>query len=156
MKDDFYMDLAIKEAKKAYNKGEVPVGCIIVINDEIIVKAHNLRQTSINPLGHAEVNAITKACKKLKRRILDDATLYVTLEPCLMCSGLIIQTRIKKVVFGAFEPKFGVMGSLGNVYDDYHFNHKPIIVSGIKKDEISDLMKSFFQKLRENKLKINL
>lgn len=148
MEDLKYMDLAFEEAKKAYKKFEVPVGAVLVINGEVISKAYNKREKTFNPFGHAEVNAIIKATKKLKRRILDDATLYVTLEPCLMCAGLILQTRIKKIVFGAKEPKFGVLGSLGNVYEDYKFNHQIEVVGPIMEEEISTLMKKFFKELR--------
>ncbi len=151
MDDLEYMNLAFEEAKKAYKKGEVPVGAILVINGKIISKAHNLREKNNNPLGHAEVNTIIKATKKLKQRILIDATLYVTLEPCLMCAGLILQTRIKRVVYGAREPKFGVLGSLGNVYLDYNFNHQVEVDGPLMEQKVSELMKKFFKELRDQK-----
>lgn len=151
MNDLDYMKLAFLEAKKAYKKGEVPVGAVLVINGKIISKTHNKREKNNNPLGHAEVNALIKASKKLKERILNEATLYVTLEPCLMCAGLILQTRIKRVVYGAREPKFGVLGSLGNVYLDYNFNHQVDIVGPIMEEEVSNLMKQFFKELRAHK-----
>ena len=152
MNDEFYMDQAIEQARIAFDYNEVPVGAVLVINDEIITKGHNLRQESKNPTGHAEYNVIQDACSILNQRILSDATLYVTLEPCLMCAGLILQTRIKRVVYGASQPKFGVFESLGNVFEDYNFNHKPIITKGIKSDEISKMMKEFFRNLRKTKL----
>lgn len=143
-----YMRLAFLEAKKAYQKGEVPVGCVIVQNNEVIAKAHNLRETKKCVIMHAEVNAIVKACKKVDAKFLDGATLYVTLEPCLMCAGTIIQSRIARVVYGASEPKFGVAKSIGNVFQDYPSNHRVIVEGGIMEDEISSLMKQFFKELR--------
>lgn len=148
--DEYYIAQAIKEANKAYKIGEVPVGCVIVIGDEIVARSHNLRQTKHDATKHAEIIAISKACKKLNRWILDDATLYCTLEPCAMCSGAILQARIKRVVFGAFEPKFGCCGSVINIFDN-DFNHKVEVTSGIKKIEIEKMMKDFFKELREKK-----
>ena len=151
MSDLEYMELAFAEAKKAYKKREVPVGAILVLDDKVIAKAYNKREKSNNPLGHAEINVIVKASKKLKNKILEGATLYVTLEPCLMCAGLILQTRIQKIVYGAKEPKFGVLNSLGNVYLDYNFNHKVDIVGPIMEEKVSELMKKFFKELRDQK-----
>ncbi len=152
-KDDiYYMNIALKEAKKSYDMDEVPVGCIIVKDDKIIARAHNTRQHTKNVFNHAEVIAINKASKKLNSWILEDATLYVTLEPCLMCSGAIFQSRIKKVVFATFEPKFGCMGSIINVFDDNNkFNHKVEIVKGILQEESSKLLKDYFKQKRLNK-----
>lgn len=151
MKDDIYFfNEALKEAKKAYKKDEVPVGCVIVLNDEIVSRAHNLRETKRNALAHAEIIAINKACKKLNQKFLDEAIMYVTLEPCIMCSGAIIQARIKRFVYGAKEPKFGCCESLGNVFEDYKFNHLVEVVSGIKEEEVSNLMKDFFKEKRKN------
>lgn len=146
---NYYMDEAIKEAMKAYKLGEVPVGCVIVVDDKIIARAHNARHNKKNALYHAEMIAIDKACKKLKRWILDDATIYITLEPCLMCSGAILQARIKNLVYGCPEPKFGCVESIMKVFSDYKFNHQVSITSGIKCLEISQMMKSFFQNLRQ-------
>ncbi len=151
MNDLFYMQEAIKEAKKAYKIGEVPVGCVIVVNGEIISKSHNLRHTFKNGLYHAEMIAINRACRKLNRWILDDATIYITLEPCLMCSGAIIQSRVKRLVYGTKEPKFGCAGSVINVFKNTDFNHQVEVSEGILKDEISQMMKSFFVELRNNK-----
>lgn len=147
----YYIKEAYKEALKAYKKCEVPVGCVIVYNDEIIARSHNLRETKKNVLCHAEVIAINKACKKLGTKFLDDCTLYVTLEPCIMCLGASIQARIKKIVYGAKEPKFGCLESLGNVLKDYKFNHNIEVESGIYEEEVSALMKRFFKELRESK-----
>lgn len=147
----FYIKEAYKEALKAYKKGEVPVGCVIVYDGKIIARSHNLRETKKNVLCHAEVIAINKACKRLGTKFLDGCTLYVTLEPCIMCLGASIQARIKKIVYGAKEPKFGCLESLGNILNDYKFNHNIEVESGVYGEEISALMKSFFKELRENK-----
>ena len=154
-KDDYYyMNLALKEAKKSYDIDEVPVGCVIVQDDKVIAKAHNIREKTNDVFSHAEVLAIKKACKKLNSWKLDRATLYVTLEPCLMCSGAILQSRIKKVVYAAYEPKFGTLGSIINVFDDNNkFNHKVEIVNGIYQEESSQMLKDYFkQKRLKNKL----
>lgn len=145
------MKLALKEAKKAYLQGEVPVGAVLVVDDAVIAKAHNKRQTSNNPLSHAEINVIKKGSKKLGRWILDDATLYITLEPCLMCSGLILQSRIQRVVFGAFQPKFGTAGSKMDVLTSNDFNHQVVVTTGILEKESQQLLQSFFQSLRKQK-----
>ncbi len=144
-----YMQEALKEAKKAFKKGEVPVGAIVVVDDKIVARAHNLRHHQKNSLLHAELIAIHKASRKLKRWILDDATIYVTLEPCLMCSGAILQARIKKLVYGCPEPKFGCVESVMKVFSDYRFNHRVEVESGFLCNEIAALMKDFFQILRK-------
>jgi len=146
--DIYYIKEALKEAKKAYVKNEVPVGCVIVINDKIIARAHNLRESKQSCLGHAEIIAIEKASKKLNRWILDDATIYITLEPCTMCAGAIFQSRIKRVVFGADEPKFGSLGSIIDLSNVTGFNHKIEVTRGILSEEVSQLMKKFFKELR--------
>ena len=146
--DEYYIKRAIKEAIKAYQKGEVPVGCIIVVDDCIIARAHNLRESKKNTLAHAEVLAINMACRKLGRSILDDATIYITLEPCLMCTGAIFQARIKRVVYGAEEPKFGVLGSIIDVSKIGGFNHKITVTKGVLAEEIATIMKNFFREIR--------
>ena len=143
------MSLALKEAKKAALKGEVPVGAIIVKDEIIIAKAHNLRHTKKSVTAHAEMLAIQKATKKLNSWMLDDCTLYVTIEPCLMCSGTILQSRIKRVVYGAKEPKFGAMGSIIDISNISGFNHNIEVTSGIMEEETSQIMKLFFQNLRK-------
>lgn len=145
-----YMRLALIEAKKAFDKNEVPVGCVIVKDDKVIAKAHNLRQTKKSVLAHAEILAIQKASKKLDSWILEDCTMYVTLEPCPMCAGTILQSRIKKLVYATKEPKFGACQSVMNLFD-YKFNHQVEITEGILQEEASNLMKNFFQILRQNK-----
>lgn len=151
MNDIEYMKVALNEARKAYQKNEVPVGAVLVINDVIVAKSHNKRQTHHDPLSHAEINVIRLASKKLKRWILDDATLYITLEPCLMCSGLILQSRIKRVVFAALQPKFGTAGSTIDVLSDNPFNHQVSLTKGVLEEASQLLLKSFFQELRNTK-----
>ena len=145
------MKEAIKEAKKAYLKNEVPIGCVIVYNDKIIARGHNERETKNSSLAHAEVIAIKKACKKLESWRLEDATIYITLEPCCMCGGAIIQSRIKRVVYGAKDYRFGVHQSIMNLFD-VPFNHKVIITASVLEEECSKMISDFFKELRENKL----
>lgn len=146
-KDEYYMNLALKEAKKAYKIGEVPVGAVIVLNDEIIAKAYNKREIKNNSLCHAEIIAINKACKKLNSWRLDDCTIYITLEPCIMCSGAIIQSRFKRCVYGASDLRFGSAGSYLNIFD-YKFNHEVIIEKNILGDSCKKLIQDFFKELR--------
>lgn len=156
MNDSYYMKIALEEAKKASLKKEVPVGCVIVKDGKIIAKAHNTRHQKKSVLDHAEIVAIKKASKKLDSWILDGTTLYVTLEPCLMCAGVILHSRIKRVVFGTHEPKFGAVGSVINVFDStkYAFNHQVEVTSGILEDDSKEILKKFFKDLRENKKKL--
>ena len=151
--DEYYMNLALEEARLAYNEEEVPVGCIIVKDGEILARTHNTRHKVKSALNHAEINAIDIACKKIDSWILEGATLYVTLEPCIMCAGAIIQARIKKVVYAATEPKFGAAESVLNIFNhlEYKINHEVEVVSGILKEESTDLIKSFFKELRNKK-----
>ena len=145
------MQNAIDEAKKARSIGEVPVGAVIVFENKIIGSGYNKRETSKNALSHAEIEAINEACKTLGSWRLLNCDLYVTLEPCPMCIGAIINARIKKVVFGCADPKSGSCGSLINL-TDLPYNHRPEIVSGIMKDECSTLLSDFFKNLRKIKL----
>lgn len=145
-----FMELALNEAKKAYSKREVPVGAIIVKDDVVIAKAHNLREQKHTSLAHAEILAIEKACKKLKSWRLDGCTMYVTLEPCLMCAGAITQSRIKKVVIGALDDKNGVVTSIANVFDDINTTTK--VEYEIKnEEECSNILSKFFKELRDKK-----
>jgi len=148
--EERFMHEALKEAKKAYELLEVPVGCVIVKNNKIIARAHNLRESRQSSLAHAEMIAINKACKKLGTWRLEDCDIYVTLEPCLMCSGAIINSRIKRVVYGALEPKFGAHQSLTNVFE-INFNHKTTVLPNVLAKESNELLKSFFKKLRDEK-----
>ena len=148
-RDIYFMKEALKEAKKAFNKNEIPVGCVIVLDDQIIARGHNLRQTKKSVLGHAEIIAIQKANKKLDSWILENCTMYVTLEPCSMCAGAILQSRIKRLVFGSYEPKHGACGSIINILDNNEFNHQVEITSNVLENESSTLLKNFFQILRQ-------
>lgn len=145
-----YMFLALEEAKKAYKKGEIPVGCVIVLNDKVIAKAYNKRESKKNSLYHAEIMCIDKACKKLKSWRLDECDLYVTLEPCPMCSGAIIQSKIKNIYYGASDLKTGFAGGKFNIFD-LKFNYSPNVVGGILEEESKKLIQDFFKELRNKK-----
>ncbi len=147
-----FMILAIEEAKKAFNKGEVPIGAVIVKDNKVIAKAHNLKETSKNAVFHAEILAIKDACNFLGRWRLTDCTIYVTIEPCPMCAGAILQGRIKKVVIGAMDIKSGACGSVVNLLDNPGFNHQVEIETGVLEEECSRLMKDFFKSLREKQI----
>ena len=146
-----FLKIAYKEAVKAYNEDEVPVGCVITMNGRVIAKAHNKREQKKLVLAHAEMEAIKKACKHEGTKFLDGATIYITLEPCIMCLGAIIQARISRIVYSAKEPKHGAIESVCHVLDDYTFNTKVDVKSGVMEDEVSKLMKQFFIDLRNKK-----
>ena len=146
-----FMKEALKEAKKAYDKLEVPVGAVIVKDGKIIARAHNLKETRLDTTKHAEMLAIQKASKKLKSWRLLDCEMYVTLEPCSMCSGAIINSRIKKIYIGTLDEKTGAAGSVFNLFEDYTFNHKVEVEKGIMKEECENILKSFFKMLRKLK-----
>ena len=139
---------ALKEAKKAYKKLEVTVGAVIVKNGEIISKAHNLKETKNDTTKHAEILAIQRASKKLNAWRLEDCEMYVTLEPCTMCAGAIINSRIKKIYIGTEDPKTGACGSVLNIFEDYKFNHKVEYETNIMKEECEKIIKDFFKQLR--------
>ena len=149
--DEFFMKEAIKEAKKAEDLQEVPIGCIIVLNGQIIARAHNLRETKQNSLAHAEILAINEACRKLNTWRLEGATLYVTLEPCPMCAGAIVLSRIERVVYGAADPKGGCAGTLMNLLQDERFNHQCEVQPGIMEQICGGLLTDFFKKLRKKR-----
>ncbi|QCT28351.1 MULTISPECIES: tRNA adenosine(34) deaminase TadA [Bacillus amyloliquefaciens group] len=151
MNDGYYMREAIKEAKKAEAKGEVPIGAVLVLHDEIVARAHNLRETEQRSLAHAEMLAIDEACRKLGTWRLEDAVLYVTLEPCPMCAGAVVLSRVDKVVFGAFDPKGGCTGTLMNLLQEERFNHQAEVVSGVLGEECGEMLSAFFRKLRRQK-----
>ena len=142
---------AIKEARKARRLGEVPIGCVIVYNDEIIGRGYNRRMTDHTVLAHAEISAIKKACRKVGDWRLDEAEMYVTLEPCQMCAGAIIQARIRRVYVGAMNPKAGCAGSLINLFEVPGFNHHVELTTGIMADTCSEMLKEFFAELRRSK-----
>ena len=146
-----FMKEALKEAKKAYDKLEVPVGAVIVKDGKIIARAHNLKERRLDTTKHGEMLAIQKASKKLKSWRLLDCEMYVTLEPCSMCSGAIINSRIKKIYIGTLDEKTGAAGSVFNLFEDYTFNHKVEVEKGIMKEECENLLKSFFKMLRKLK-----
>ena len=147
--DEKFMLEAIKEAKKAALIDEVPVGCVIVKDGKIISRAHNLREKNLDPTSHAEVLAIRKASKKLHSWRLDGLEIYVTIEPCSMCAGTILQARLKRVVYGAKDPKGGALESSLRLFDAKNINHHPEIVGGVLKDECSSIMSNYFKEKRK-------
>ena len=149
--DKFFMQEAIELAKNAGDVNEVPIGAVIVKNGEIIARAHNLRETNQNATDHAEILAIQKACEQLGTWRLEGTSLYVTLEPCPMCAGAILMSRVDRVVYGARDPKAGCAGTFMNLLDDPRFNHQCEVVSGICESECGQLLTSFFRDLREKK-----
>ena len=151
--DEKYMKEAIKQAKKAYAIGEVPIGCVIVYQDKIIGRGYNRRTIDNNTLAHAELIAIKKASKKMNDWRLEYCTMYVTLEPCQMCSGAIVQSRMTRVVVGCMNPKAGCAGSVLNLLQVDRFNHQADVTRGVLEEKCSELMKSFFRELREKKKK---
>lgn len=148
-----FMKQALKEAKKAYEKLEVPVGAVIVKNGKIIARAHNQKETKLDTTKHAEIMAIQKASKKLSSWRLIDCEMYVTLEPCSMCAGAIINSRIKKVYIGTIDEKTGAVGSKLNLFTDYKFNHEVEYERGILEQECRELLQQFFKELRNAKNK---
>ena len=150
-REEKYMKLALAQAKKAYDLNEVPIGCIIVYKDEVIARGYNRRVTDKNTLSHAELNAIKKASKKLGDWRLEDCEIYVTLEPCQMCAGAIVQSRIRKVYIGCMNPKAGCAGSILNLLQVKEFNHQVETEIGVLGDKCSELFKQFFKELRAKK-----
>lgn len=151
MLENEFMKEAIKEAKKAAKKLEVPVGCVIVKDGKVIARAHNQKETQADTTKHAEIIAIQKASKKLEAWRLLDCEMYVTLEPCSMCAGAIIQSRIKKIYIGTMDAKTGACGSVVNLLQDYPFNHKVEIETGLEKEKCEKILKDFFKQLRQIK-----
>lgn len=147
-----FMKEALKEAKKAYDKLEIPVGAVIVKDGKIIARAHNLKETKKDTTNHAEILAIKKASKKLDSWRLLDCEMYITLEPCAMCAGAIIQSRIKKIYIGTLDEKTGAAGSVLNVFE-YQFNHQVEVEKGILKENCENILKDFFKMLRKYKKK---
>lgn len=149
-----FMKAAIVQAKKAYALGEVPIGCVIVKDNQIIARGYNRRSIDHNTLAHAEMIAIKKACKKLGDWRLEDCTMYITLEPCPMCAGAIVQARIKNIVIGAMNAKAGCAGSILDLMHIQRFNHQvdTLLLDGEIHEECVELLKDFFRKLRQKKL----
>lgn len=155
--DEKYMKEAIRQAKKAYALGEVPIGCVIVYRDKIIGRGYNRRNTDKNTLAHAEITAINKASRVMRDWRLEECTLYVTLEPCQMCAGAIVQARITETVIGAMNPKAGCGGSILNILEMQEFNHQVIVRRGILAEECASILKNFFEELRvKNKMEKQL
>ena len=150
MTDEYFMRLALEEAKLSADELEVPVGAVIVRNGEVVSTGRNRRETNKSALAHAEIEAIDRACEKLGGWRLWECEMYVTLEPCPMCTGAIINSRIKRLVYGADDLKAGSCGSVINLFD-LPYNHRPEVVRGVLKDECSSLLSEFFEKLRKSK-----
>ncbi len=148
-KDIKYMRAALAQARKAYKLGEVPIGCVIVYEDKIIGRGYNRRNTDKTPLAHAEITAIKRAGKVMKDWRLEGCKLYVTLEPCQMCSGAIVQARIPEVIMAAENPKAGCAGSVMDILNNPDFNHQVVVKKGVLQEECSSLLKQFFVELRE-------
>ena len=144
-----FMKEALKEAKKAYEKLEVPVGCVIVKDGKIIARGHNLKETKKDTTKHAEIIAIQKASKKLEAWRLLDCDMYVTLEPCSMCAGAIINSRIRNLYIGTLDQKTGAAGSVLNLFEDFTFNHKVTVETGILQEQCEKILKGFFKELRK-------
>ncbi|GGE06342.1 tRNA-specific adenosine deaminase [Marinithermofilum abyssi] len=151
MNHELYMKEAIAEAKKAESIGEVPIGCVIVREGEIVGRGHNLRETDKDPTAHAEIIAIRKAAERLGGWRLMGCTLYVTLEPCPMCAGAIMLSRMERVVYGAVDPKGGCAGTLMNLLQDSRFNHQVAVEAGVMEQECGALLTQFFRNLRRKK-----
>ena len=149
--EEKYMKAAIREAKKAYALEEVPIGCVIVQNDRIIARGYNRRNTDKNTLAHAEITAINRASKVIGDWRLEGCTMYVTLEPCQMCAGALMQSRIDRVVIGSMNPKAGCAGSVLNLLEMDGFNHKVEVIRGVLQEECSIMLSDFFRELREKK-----
>ena len=150
--EEFFMRKALAQAEKASKLGEMPIGAVVVRDGKIIARGHNKRENGKNALLHAEIVAIDKACRKLGGWRLPGCEIYVTLEPCPMCAGAIINARVKRVIYGASDPKAGSCGSLANLFE-MPYNHKPEVVSGVLEEECSGILKEFFSKLREKRKK---
>lgn len=148
---EYFMRLAIEEAKKAMSIGEVPIGAVVVRDGEVVGRGYNLRETRKDPTLHAEMIAIREACERLGGWRLIGCSLYVTLEPCPMCAGAIVQGRIEQVVYGTDDPKAGCAGTLMNLLAEPRFNHQVPVVAGVLKDECAQLLKDFFRGLRNRK-----
>lgn len=151
--EEKFMKEALKEARKAYNKLEIPVGVVIVKNGKIIARAHNQKEQKKDTTKHAEIIAIQKASKKLDNWRLVDCQMYVTLEPCAMCAGALIHSRVQKIVIGTMDEKTGACGSVLNLLQDFTFNHKVEIQTGVLKEECEEVLKDFFKELRKIKSK---
>lgn len=148
MTDNDYMGLALDEARKAYDIGEVPIGAVLVIDHEVVAKGHNMRETWHDATAHAEVIVIREACQKLGRWRLSGATLYVTIEPCPMCAGALVMSRVDRVVYGSADYKAGAVESIFNVVQNRALNHSLAVTAGVRAEECAGIMKEFFRQRR--------
>lgn len=148
MTDDEYMQLALREAESAFLKGEIPVGAVIVCRDKVIASVHNLKEERHDPTAHAEMLAIQAACAYLGRWRLSDCTMYVTLEPCPMCAGALVQSRMRRLVYGAYDEKAGAAGSVVDLLDNPRLNHQVFVTSGVMRTQCQDILQRFFAELR--------
>ncbi|MGQ9465840.1 MAG: tRNA adenosine(34) deaminase TadA [bacterium] len=153
MNDEFYMHEALKEAQKAFEEDEVPIGAVAVYKNQIIGRGHNRTEHLQDATAHAEILAITAAANALNKWRLKDVTIYTTIEPCIMCSGALVLARVKKIVFGAYDAKFGGCGSVFNIANEKRLNHQIEIIGGVMNTESLQLMKSFFKRKRTEKLR---
>jgi len=149
--DETYMAMALEQARLAAELGEVPIGAIVVCDGAVVARAHNRREVDHDPAGHAELIAIREASSRLERWRLTDCVVYVTLEPCPMCAGLMHQARIARCVYAAPDPKAGALGTLYDLHDDERLNHRFDVTSGVLEDESAALLRSFFRRLREER-----
>ena len=147
-KDEFYMREALSEAKKALALGEVPIGCVVVLNDRIIGRGHNVRESEGDPTAHAEMVALRCAAKSIGDWRLDGATIYVTMEPCIMCTAAIIMARVERIVYATKNDKFGACGTVWNLPDDPAFGNHPVVKGGVLENEAKEILDIFFRKLR--------
>lgn len=147
--NEFYMNYAFKEAEKAFDKNEIPIGCIIVFQNTVIAKAHNLVETLKDPTAHAEILAITSAAEYLQSKQLVGCTMYVTLEPCSMCAGALVLSKIENLFFGAYDIKSGACGSVLNITNNKSLNHKCLVLGGVSDDKCKEILKSFFEVKRK-------
>jgi tRNA(adenine34) deaminase len=153
--DEYWMEFAFKEAERAFNEEEIPVGAVIIRKNSIIGKGHNMRESFNDPTAHAEIIAITSAASTIESWRLDDCTIYVTLEPCPMCTGAIINARIPRVVFGAYDEKAGMCGSVDNLCDMNLLNHRAVVKGGVEEAKCQSILNAFFKKVRESKSPID-
>lgn len=153
--DEYFMHLALEEAQIAASHGEVPVGALLVHGDQIVAKSHNEREWRQDPTAHAELYVIKEAASRLGSWRLEETTLFVTLEPCLMCAGAMLQARIPRLVFGAWDPKAGACGSLFTVHHDPRLNHQITVMNGILEEECRSILQTFFRQLRQPETQIN-
>jgi len=153
--DEYWMEFAFQEAERAFNEVEIPVGAVIIRKSSIIGKGHNMRESLNDPTAHAEIIAITSASSTIESWRLDNCTIYVTLEPCPMCTGAIINARIPRVVFGAYNEKAGMCGSVDNLCDMNLLNHRVVVKGGVMEEKCQSIMNAFFKKVRESKSPID-